>query len=139
MVDRITLSRRPVLNLSTLPPLEVTEEANFQEIYTQILAEFIALSPDYTEFTEADPIIKVIQSFAYREYVWRQLLNEAASSGFLAFATAGNLDNLGSFYDVVRLVGENDDDLRTRIQLTIRGTSAAGSRTHYEQWARFCG
>lgn len=145
-----TLTLLPAVDLSLLPPATVIETLDFDTIYQEMLTQFRAMAPEYTLLLESDPVVKLIQAISYRELIWRSRLNEVAQSNLLATATGADLDNLGAFKDVARMVVtpanttvtpnipavmESDDRYRVRIQLANRAISTAGSVYHYKYWA----
>jgi phage-related baseplate assembly protein len=138
------------INLSSLPPPQVIEEVQYQTIYKALLLEFLGLEPAYAALLESDPAVKLVQAFAYREYLLRQRINEAARQQMLRFAEGADLDMLGAFYGVERLivvpedltvdppvaqVDESDTRYRQRIQDHIIGWSTAGHKKAYRYWA----
>lgn len=129
------MSTTTSLDLDTLPPPEIVQTSTFQAIYQELLQVFAALDPEYELFLHSDPAVKVIQAFAYREYLLRGRINQVALSNLLAFATGADLDQLAAFYGVTRLEGEADNDLRERTRLRIIGFSAAGPSAGYKFYA----
>lgn len=123
------------LDLTQLPPPEIVETTEFQVIYQEVLQVFAAFEPEYELYLHSDPAVKVIQAFAYREYLLRGRINQVARSNLLAFATGADLDQLAAFYGVTRLEGELDDALRERVRLRIIGFSAAGPSAGYKYYA----
>lgn len=123
------------IDLEALPPPDIVENRTFQAIYQELLQVFAALDPEYALFLHSDPVVKVIQAFAYREYLLRGRINQAALSNLLAFANGADLDQLASFYGVTRLDGEADAALRERVRLRIIGFSAAGPSAGYKFYA----
>lgn len=134
------------IDLSSLPAPSVIEELDYATLYANKLAAFQALNPDYESFLDSDPIVKFVQHQAYEELLLRARVNEGARSQILAYATGTNLDHLASFYEVTRLVVqeedltvnppveeilESDEALRLRIQETAKGGSNAGSKASY--------
>ncbi|BBN53338.1 baseplate assembly protein [Pseudomonas chlororaphis subsp. aurantiaca] len=100
---------------------------------------------------ESEPLAKLLQENAYREMVWRQRVNEAATANMLALAKGSDLENLAGNYNVKRLVVqeaqpntvppltrimESDDSLRERAQMAWEGLSTAGPRNSYIFHAR---
>jgi phage-related baseplate assembly protein len=80
---------------------------------------------------ETDPA-KILQEVAsYRELLQQAAINDAARANILPFSTAGDLDHLASFHDVIRLAGESDAALRKRVQLAIAGRSTGGTAARY--------
>lgn len=126
------------INLDSLPSPDVIETISFEQIFAEMQALLVKLYPDIepTLALESALANKLLQVAAYREVLIRARVNSAAKANLLAFATGGDLDNLASFYDVLRLGGENDDAFRKRIVLAIQGRSPAGGAYWYEAAAR---
>lgn len=124
---------------SSLPEPEAIEELTYEQVYNSVLADFQELEPDYELFLESDPVVKVIQAFAYRELLLRVRINESLKANLLCFATGADLDQLAIFYGVTRLsVGEDQEDdeaFRARILQAIKGSSTAGSKEFYKSKA----
>lgn len=136
---------------STLPPPQIIEDVSYDDLLQETIALFKSLAPEYSDLLESDPIQKVLEAVAYREFVVRQRLNESAEANLLAFAGGSDLDHLGAFYGVTRVliqeadsatvpptpeITETDDDFRQRISDRIRGWSTAGGAYHYRYWVR---
>lgn len=141
------------VNLGLLPPPDVVETLDFEAILAAMKADLMTRAPDLAAVLdlESDPINKLLEVFAYREMVWRARVNDAARSVMLATARGVDLEHLGAFYGVARLlidagdatatpprppVYEADDALRARIQLAPEALTVAGSRGSYEFHAR---
>ena len=101
--------------LSRLPTPQLIEPLSFSAIFTALLTDFQHRYPDYSALLASDPAIKLIEVAAYRELLLRHRINEAARANLLAFAQTADLDHLGAFYGVTRLVGETDTALRKQI------------------------
>lgn len=143
------------IDLSRLPPPNVVEPLDFETIFAERKAEFIALHPAdeqadvaATLALESEPITKSLQASAYRELGLRQRINEAARAVMLAYATKNDLEQLGALVGVPRLtispadpendipaVMESDADLRKRIQLAPQSFSVAGPEGAYRSHA----
>ena len=95
--------------------------------------------PAFDATLESEPVMKLIQLFAYRELVLRQRLNDAARAVMPAFATGPDLDALAALFGVERFiltpadpevgiaeVLESDTDFRRRMVLAPEGFSVAG-------------
>lgn len=78
----------------------------------------------------------LLKTLAYREMLLRVGLNDAARQNLLAYARGVMLDFLGELLSVVRLAGETDDALRSRIRLAPNQYSTAGSVGAYQFHAR---
>jgi len=93
---------------------------------------------------ESEPMTKVEEAGAYRELIHYARVNEAALDVMLAFSRGENLDRLGDYYGVPRLVVtppdpaagtpavmEDDESYRRRIQLSPEALSTAGPAGAY--------
>ncbi|WP_336654317.1 baseplate assembly protein [Leclercia adecarboxylata] len=148
----------PIVDLSQLPPPEVVDVPDFESLYAQRKANFIALYPPEeraaitrTLELESDPIVKLLQENTYREILLRQRINEAAQAVMVAYAIGSDLEQLAANNNVQRLtitpedltavppveaVMESDSDLRQRIPAAMEGLSVAGPSAAYEFHAR---
>ena len=66
------------VDLSRLPPPTVIEALDFETIYAEALGQFQTYFPGFDATVESDPVVKLLQLFAYRELVLRQRVNDAA-------------------------------------------------------------
>lgn len=124
-----------VPDLSILPPPRVVEELAFESILQQHRADLLARHPDAAPVIdlESEPLIKLIESHAYREMLLRARINEAARAYLLAFAQGSDLDHKGAFYGLTRMLpSESDDRYRQRIQLRVQALAGNGTRQAYE-------
>lgn len=100
---------------------------------SKITAELVALYEQLSGKTlypaQADRLF--IDVIAYREMLIRTAIQEAGKQNLLAFANGVMLDYLGDFFGVVRLDGETDEQLRTRIRLAPESYATTGSRQAY--------
>lgn len=132
------------VDLSRLPAPQVIEPLDFETIFAQALAQFQVYFPAFDATVESDPVVKLIQLFAYRELVLRQRLNDAARAVMPAFATGADLDALAALFGVERFilipadpeagiaeVLESDADFRRRMVLAPEGFSVAGPAGAY--------
>ncbi|EMD7704734.1 baseplate assembly protein [Escherichia coli] len=146
------------IDLSQLPPPVVVEPLDFETLFAQRKAAFIAMYPEdeqeeiaRTLELESEPITMLLEENCYRELLLRQRVNEAAHAVMLAYSTDSDLDNLAVNFNVERLtiqeeddsvtppieaVMESDQDLRTRTQQAFEGLSVAGPTAAYEFWGR---
>ncbi len=115
------------IDLSKLPAPKVIEELSYEEIFQDILSDFLEKNPSYSTLLESDPAIILLEVCAYRELLLRNRINEAAKATMLAYATGSDLENLGAPLGVQKLEGESDDQLRQRIQLAPEAFTNAGS------------
>lgn len=125
------------LNLSALPPPNVVEVLDFEQILSELKADFLERHPAAAEVLEleSEPLVKVFETAAYREMLVRARVNDAARAHLLAYAMDGDLDHAAAMFGVARLEGEKNDRLRLRIQLRVAALAAQGTREHYEYLA----
>jgi len=146
------------IDLSQLPAPDVVEALDYETLLAERKATLISLYPAdqqaaiaRTLTLESEPIVKLLQENAYREIILRQRVNEAARANMVAFATGGDLDQLGVNNGVLRLtitpaddaaipplpaVMESDDDFRLRVAGAFEGLSVAGPTGAYECHAK---
>lgn len=127
------------IDLSRLVAPDLIEPLSYETIYAQMLARLKSFLPDFDDSLESDPAVRVLQVAAWFRLLDRQRVNDAASAVMVAYATGGDLDNLGALVGVPRLenapadpdtatpaVMEADEDFRRRIVLAPEGFSVAG-------------
>ncbi|WOD12785.1 baseplate J/gp47 family protein [Pseudomonas sp. NyZ704] len=146
------------IDLSQLPPPNVVESLDYEQILAERKAYAISLWPAgqqaevaATLALESEPLTKLLQESAYRELIWRQRVNEAAKANMLAFAKDSDLEHIAANFNVERLVitpanpsavppvsavMEGDESLRERTQMAMEGLSTAGPRNAYIFHAR---
>ena len=146
------------IDLSQLPPPQIVEQIDFEQILAERKAYMISLWPADEQAQiaarleiESEPLTKLLQENAYRETVWRQRVNEASLANLLATARGTDLEQLAANFNVKRLViqegnpsavppvprlMESDDSLRERAQMAWEGLSTAGPRNSYIFHAR---
>lgn len=138
------------VDLASLPAPEVVETIVFEAIVDELKADFIARHPAAADVIdlESEPVIKLIESFAYRELLLRARYNDEARALLLAFAVGPDLDHIGAtYYDELRLVVtpanpaaipptvavmESDTDYRNRLALKPESWSVAGPRDAFK-------
>lgn len=139
------------VDLSLLPPPAVIEELAFEAILADIKADFVARYPAAAALIdlESEPVVKLLETSAYRETLLRARYNDEARALLLAFATGTDLDHIGAtYYDgearllvtpedldaspPVAAVWESDDDFRYRLSLKPESYSVAGPRDAFE-------
>ena len=142
------------VNLSKLPFPKVVEALSFDAIVAEAKQLLIdAMAEDSPEAGAAmaqvltlpsEPLVKIIQIFAYRELGLRQRVNDAARAVTIAYAVGSDLDHLVALLGVQRLVivpesvdgltpavMEDDDALRRRALLAPEAYSVAGPEGAY--------
>ena len=138
------ISSSTAVDLSRLPPPRIVEPLDYETILAAMTADLAARDPGLADLGDADPAIKVLQVAAYRELLLRQRVNEACRAVMIAYAAAGDLDQLAAVFGVTRLeiapanpqtgtpaIVETDDELRRRILLAPESYSVAGPTGAY--------
>ncbi|MFK3888476.1 baseplate J/gp47 family protein [Sphingomonas sp. NPDC079357] len=141
MADTATYT---AVDLSRLPAPSVVEPLSYEQIYAEMLARLTALLPTFDATVESDPAVKLLQVCAYREFLLRARVNDAARAVMPAFAIGADLDQLAALVGVARLLidpgdatrgiaptYESDDELRRRLVLAPEGYSVAGPAGAY--------
>lgn len=143
------------IDVSKLPAPRIIEVFDFEGEWEAFKARLLAQDPAFEDILRAEgqSLTMLGQAAAHSNSIIRQEFNERAKGHILALATGTDLDHLGAlpFYNVTRLVVqeaddtatppiplimESDDEFRTRIQLSLNGSSAAGPSAAYEFNAR---
>lgn len=121
-------------DLTALPAPDLIEALSFEALFVAHRDRLVALHPEAADVIalESEPLVKLLQAFAYREMLFRQRVNEAGRSNLLAFAAGADLDHKGAFYGLPRLAGETDTRYRVRIQLRIAALAGSGTAEHYK-------
>jgi phage-related baseplate assembly protein len=132
------------VDLSRLPAPAVIEALDYEAIYAAMLARVQQIVPGFDATVESDPAIAVLQVAAYREFLLRARVNDAARAVMPAFAVGADLDQLAALMGVARLqlaaadpvagtpaTFESDDDFRRRLVLAPEGYSVAGPEGAY--------
>lgn len=134
------------VDLSKLPFPAVIEVLSFETIVAACKARLIELMPELEPVLAipSEPLVLVIEIFAYRETLLRARVNDAARDVTLAYATGAMLDHLVALLGVKRLVieaarpetntpavMESDNSLRRRALLAPEAYSVAGPAGAY--------
>jgi phage-related baseplate assembly protein len=112
----------------------IVATVDFEAELLNLRNNLVSLFPSVASYIdlETEPVQMLMQAFAYKEIILRSRINDAArQSNSIWFATGNTLDYHAAFYDVARLVGEDDDRLRERIRLAILGRSTGGTAHRY--------
>lgn len=138
------------VDLSTLPPPQIVEALDYETILAEMLVDLVSRDAQFTALVESDPTYKALEVCAYREFLMRQRINEAAQALLLAYAQGPDLDQIGAGVDVPRLtitpadnttipptaaVMELDGPYKARIQQSYEGFSCAGPVGAYQFYA----
>ncbi len=122
--------------LTSLPAPDVIQPLDYETILASIKADYIAANPSFTADVESDPVVKMMETCAYRELGVRQRVNDAARALLLADSSGTDLDHLAFTYyqGLTRLLVdpgdaaaippipptyESDDRLRERCTLSL--------------------
>lgn len=119
---------------ATLPAPAVVQTLDFEAILADMKADVLQRYPEAADVLnlESEPLVKLMQAFAYRELLYRARVNDAARAHLLAYAAGTDLDHLAAMFGITRMAGETDDRLRLRVQLRIAALAAQGTKEHYE-------
>lgn len=138
------------IDLSALPFPNVIEQLDFEAELLECKKEVISRDPELAEVLnfESEPIVKLLETFAYRLLLKTSQINAKAKALMLAYAKGSDLDHLAANRNVFRktiiagntrenppieAVMEADEDLRRRVQLEPESKSA-GSVGAYQFW-----
>ena len=124
-----------LIDMSLLPPPQAIETLDYETLRAAMVDDFRERYPAWSAELESDPVIKLIEAFAYRELLLRSRINHAVRSVMLAYATGADLDHIGALFNVARLAGEDDTRLRYRIQQGFAALGAAGPAQAYRAHA----
>lgn len=145
-------------DFSGLSAPALIEELDFETVYAERKAAFLALYSDAIEKAEmsktlereSDPVVKLLQESAYREVLFRQQRNDDVKALLVLYSSGTNLDQLVVDRGLKRLiitpadntvvppvdaVYESDQDLKERYLLAMDGLSVAGPVSSYQFYA----
>lgn len=134
--------KNSIIDLSSVPAPKIIEELDANTLFEEILEEFKTNYPEFSALVESDPVYKLMESFAYREMILRQKINDGAKAVMIAYASGTDLDGLAANFDIERhqiseadsendAAYESDDWLRRRILLAMDALGAAGATNAY--------
>ena len=138
------------IDLSSLPFPDVLETLDFEAELATCKQELILRDPELSDALnfESEPLVKLLETFAYRFLLKTGQINAKAKALMLAYATKSDLDHLAANRDVYRktiipaqpnanppieAMMESDEDLRRRVHLQPESMSA-GSVGAYQFW-----
>jgi len=131
------------IDLSLLPPPNIIEPLDFEQILTERKARLVSLYPEAEQAAmaallelESEPLTKLLQENAYRELLLRQRINDGARAVLAPFSSGADQDNLLVLLQAERLEGESDSDFRNRALLGVFAYSTAGPAEAYRYHAR---
>lgn len=132
--------------LDSLPPPQIVDEPEFQEIRQAIVDSYLANNEEATEVLDSDPVGKLIDTVAYHALLLRQRVNDGVKAVLTGTASETELSYLAARFGIARdIVKPGDpfavppvpDELeplerfRERIQLALDGYSTAGPEGAY--------
>lgn len=137
------------VDLSRLPAPVIVPQLSFETILAELEGSALELVPGFDATIDSDPVVKILQVFAYRELLIRRQAQDGTLQLLVAYATGDTLDHLAARMGVVRLVVtpanpttgapavlERDDDLRQRVVLAPESYSVAGPELAYVYHAK---
>lgn len=124
----------------SLPTPAVIETLDFEAILAETKRVIVDLHPAAAAVIEleTEPLNAIAQAFAYREFLYRGRVNDAAAAQLIEYATGADLDHKADFYGIARLPGappESDERLRTRLRLAVFAMAGNGTAQAYESRA----
>lgn len=142
------MDRFPDIDLAALPVPKLIKPLDFEEILSSWKSDFTTRYPEAAKVLDlaSEPLVKLMETGAYRELLLRQRVNEAARGVMLAYATGSDLDQLAALTPVSRLqltkgdpdamppvppTFESDAAFRRRIRMAPKGFSVAGPAAAY--------
>lgn len=131
------------IDLSKLSAPDVVETIDFETILAEWKADFLARHPEAAAELdlESEPVMKLMETGAYREVVIRQRVNDAARAVMTAFAQGTDQDHLAALIPLERKIidpgdpeaippvdptMEDNEEFRVRMQMAPEGFSTAG-------------
>lgn len=122
------------MSTTALTAPSVVETLDFEAILAEMKADLLQRYPDAADVLnlESEPLVKLMEAFAYRELLYRARVNDAARAHLLAYATGTDLDHIAAMFGITRQSGESDERLRMRVQLRIAALAGQGTKEHYE-------
>ena len=137
-------------DITQLPSPALIEPLNFEAAFEVVKADFLARAPEFDALVESDPMIKLLESFAYALMDRINKDNEKAKQTMLAFAAGTNLDQIAGNTVTLRqviiaadpdadppidAVYESDSDFRARAQNAPERFTVAGPVNAYSALA----
>ncbi|MCF6435216.1 baseplate J/gp47 family protein [Pseudoalteromonas sp. MMG022] len=127
------MSKSQLIDLSKLPPPDVLEKVDYEQLLSTLKQDLIARNPELEQVLalESEPLTQLLNSYAYQAMLLRARVNDAAKSTMLSSATGSDLEHIASRYQVARLADESDQRLRERVQLAFHSLNTAGTEKSY--------
>ena len=139
------------IDLSSLPFPDSIQILDFEAELAALKTELLTADPTLAAVLdlESEPLVKLLQVFAYRILLKKGEINAKVKALLLAYATASDVDHLAANVGVARLliqvanpaanppteaIYESDAALRRRVLLAAE-RDCAGSKGAYQYWA----
>ena len=139
------------IDLSSLPFPDSIQILDFEAELAALKTELLTADPTLAAVLdlESEPLVKLLQVFAYRILLKKGEINAKVKALLLAYATGSDLDHLAANVGVARLliqvanpaanppteaIYESDTALRRRVLLAAE-RDCAGSQGAYQYWA----
>lgn len=139
------------IDLSSLPFPDSIQTLDFEAELAALKTELLTADPTLAGVLdlESEPLVKLLQVFAYRILLKKGEINAKVKALLLAYASGGDLDHLAANVGVGRLliqvanpsanppteaIYESDAALRRRVLLAAE-RDCAGSKGAYQYWA----
>ena len=139
------------IDLSSLPLPDSIQILDFEAELAALKTELLTADPTLAAVLdlESEPLVKLLQVFAYRILLKKGEINAKVKALLLAYATGSDLDGLAANVGVARLliqvanpaanppteaIYESDTALRRRVLLAAE-RDCAGSKGAYQYWA----
>lgn len=136
------------IDMEKIPVPDIIEPLDFEKTFQQYKDSLISLDPTLapTLELESEPLVKLLQTAAYRKLINTAEINDATRANMLASAKGNDLAAIAARFNIERLVVqaedlstvpptlevlESDNSLLRRTQQAFDGLSTAGSIDGY--------
>lgn len=137
-----------IIDLSKVPVPDIIQQLDFESTFQSVKQILIDIDPSYEQALtlESEPLVKLLQVFAYREIYLISKINDSTRANMLASSSGKDLEAIAARYNIERMlisepdssasppvpaVFENDESLKRRVQLAFDGLNTAGSYDSY--------
>lgn len=130
------------IDLSALPFPQVLEEIDFEVELQECKNELVSRDAELEAIMdyESEPLVKLLETFAYRLLNKTAQINAKAKALMLAYATGSDLDHLAANRGVYRLtIIEANPNVSPPIEAVMESDEALRRRTHLQPEAQSAG
>lgn len=130
------------IDLSALPFPQVLEEIDFEVELQECKNELVSRDAELEAVMdyESEPLVKLLETFAYRLLNKTAQINAKAKALMLAYATGSDLDHLAANRGVYRLtIIEANPNVSPPIEAVMESDEALRRRTHLQPEAQSAG